>query len=328
MNHPLACLPIVSTNDVDEAQSILSCELADLRITRVEDRSAFHLEMSGARLGRTMIAYNQFDTETLVDVGELEKAVLLIIGVGTRATFHIDGEATVCNGTGGILSPSRRVTIQRPAGSGTFIFKADIDAIEQQLQVVLDRHPGKPIVFDRSVDLASGVGAHANRLLNSLVDNIQQDSTVVENPLLRAGFDEILLNTLLALPNNYSDELSGDHRRTIAPALVRKSEEFLEAHASESVTISNLLAQVDCSRAALFNAFRRYRDCTPMQFLAELRLKSAHEALQSPSPASTVTSIAYDCGFSHPGRFSAAYRKRFGESPLETLHKAEPTIDA
>ncbi len=328
MNHPLACFPITSTSDADEAQSILSRELTDLRIKKVRDLGAFGLEMNGVHLGRTMVGYNQFNTETLVDPGEVKDAMLLIVGVGTPAIFHVDGESVVCTEKGAVLTPSRRVTIHRPAGSGTFIIRAEFGAIEKRFREVMDRRPGKPIVFDRSIDLANGVGAQARRLLYSLVDTFQQDSTVVENPLLRAGFDDMLLNILLALPNNYSDELMGGQRRTVAPALVRKTEKFLEAHATEPVTISNLVAQFDCSRALLFNSFRRYRDYTPMQFLAEFRLKHAREALQSPSPADTVSSIAHTCGFSHLGRFTAAYRKRFGERPSETLHKAGPTIDA
>lgn len=328
MNHPLACFPITSTRDADEAQSTLSREFLDVRINKIRDHRAFHMEMTGVHLGRTMVGYNQFDTETLVDPGEVGDSVFLVLGVGAPVIIHIDGEPIVCTEKGAILSPSRRVIIDLPAGSGTFTVKAKLDAIEKRFREVKDRRPGKPIVFNRSVDLANGVGAQARRLLGSLVDTFQQDSTVVENPLLRAGFDDMLLNILLALPNNYSDELMGDHRRTVAPALVHKMEEFLEAHATEPVTISDLIAQCNCSRAALFNAFRRYRDYTPMQFLAECRLKSAREALQSPSPANTVSSIAYACGFSHLGRFTAAYRRRFDESPSETLRRAGPTIDA
>ncbi len=327
MDHPLACFPITSTNDVGEAQSILSRELADLRIRKARDHRAFHLEMNGVHLDRTMLGYNHFDTETLIEPDGAKDAVILVMGVGTPAIFHLDGEPVVCAGKGAIVTPSRRITIHRPAGSGIFIIKAGFDAIERRLWEVMDRRPGKPIVFDRSVDVTKGVGAQARRILDSLVNTFEQDNTVVETPLLRAGFDDMLLNTLLALPNNYSDELMGEPRRTVAPALVRKTEEFLEAHASESITIADLVAQFGCSRAALYNAYRRYRDYTPLQFLAEFSLKSAREALQSPSPGNTVSSIAYACGFSHLGRFTAAYCKRFGESPSKTLRKAAHKID-
>jgi AraC-like DNA-binding protein len=322
MNHPLAGFPITSTRDAAEAQAVLSREFLDVRINKIRDPRAFHMEMSGVHLDQTMVAYNQFDTETLVDPGEVGESVFLVLGIGTPATIHLDGDPLVSTKKGAILSPSRRVVLDLPAGSGTLTVKAKFDAIEKRFQEMMYRRPGKPIVFDPSVDLENGVGAQARRLLESFVDTIEQDSTVLENPVLRAGFNEMLLNILLALPNNYSDELMGNHQRSVAPALVYKMEEFIEAHATEPVTVSDLVAQCECSRAALFNAFRRFRGYTPMQFLAECRLRSAREALQSSSPADTVAAIAYACGFSHPGRFSVAYRRRFGESPSATLHRS------
>lgn len=36
---------------------------------------------------------------------------------------------------------------------------------------------------------------------------------------------------------------------------------------------------------------------------------------------SSVTSIALDWGFDHLGRFAASYKKRFGETPRETLKR-------
>jgi AraC-like DNA-binding protein len=299
-----------------------------VRIKKVQNRSAFHMEMSGVHLDQTMVGYNQFATETLVDPGEVGDSIFLVLGVGAPATIHVDGESLVCSEKGAILSPSRRVIFDLPAGSGTLTVKAKFDTIEKRFQEVLDRHPGKSIRYDRSANLANGLGAQVRGLLGSLVDTIEQNSAVLGNSLLRGGFDDMLLNIFLALPNNYSDELLGNHRPTVAPALVHTMEEFLEAHATEPITISDLVAQCECSRAALFNAFRRYRDYTPMQFLAECRLKSARDALQSPSPADSVSSIAYACGFSHLGRFTANYSRRFGESPSETLRKARPTVGA
>jgi AraC-like DNA-binding protein len=192
---------------------------------------------------------------------------------------------------------------------------------------VLDWRPQKPIVFDPSVDLEQGVGGHARRILAFLVDEIERDSAVLENPILKASFDEMLLNALLALPNNYSNELVGGPTLSVAPALVRRAEEFMEAHATEPITISDLVEQCGCSRRALFCTFRKFRGYTPNQFLANSRLRAARASLQSPSPSETITSIAFASGFSHLGRFSEAYRRRFGELPSETMHRAGSSIE-
>jgi AraC family transcriptional regulator, ethanolamine operon transcriptional activator len=60
----------------------------------------------------------------------------------------------------------------------------------------------------------------------------------------------------------------------------------------------------------------------PLRLLAELRLNATHRVLQRPSKEMSVTAAAAQYGFSHFGRFSAAYRQQFGELPSATLTKA------
>ena len=54
-----------------------------------------------------------------------------------------------------------------------------------------------------------------------------------------------------------------------------------------------------------------------------LRLDEARELLRSARPGTTVSSLAMDCGFTHLGRFSAAYSEAFGETPVETLRHTQ-----
>ena len=253
MEHLLASHSIVSTRDADEAESVLSRELADLRIKKVRDRRAFRFDMNGVHLGRTMIGYNRFATDTVVDPGLIDDAVLLVMGVGPSSFFEIDGEPVDCTKRLVVLSPGKRVLIHRPAASGIFILRAGFDAIDERFQEVMGREPEKPLVFGSSVDRADRVGAQTRRLVCSLIEDIERDAVVLENSLLRAGFDDLLLSAILALPNNYTEDLIGDRRPYVTPRLVRRAEGYLEAHATEPITISDVVAQCSCSRTALRN---------------------------------------------------------------------------
>ncbi|MCP3903621.1 MAG: AraC family transcriptional regulator [Planctomycetes bacterium] len=328
MTSPLAEFPLTSTTDPDEAQSILSRELADVRFRRIRDRRSFHLEMNGVHLGRTLLGFNRFAADTLVDVGSVNDVYVFVIGTGPPSVFELDDEPIVCAEDGAMVSPSRRLIIRRPAGSGLLVVRAKSDALEERLGQVIDRSPRRPLAFDRRVDLARGAGAHARHLVRFLVESLQRDGTILEQPLLRAGFNDMLVSALLSLPSNYSEQLSDRSQVSVAPGTVRRAEAFMEANATEAITVSDLVNVCGCSSSALYNAFRRFRGYTPMQFLAESRLESAREALESPAPGDTVTSIAYACGFPHLGRFSGAYRRCFGELPSETLRRADPTSGA
>ncbi len=319
---PLASFPIASTNDPEEARGVLTRELVELRFGAVPDRGSFHFRMNGVQLGRTWIGYNRFDADTLIDPGRMEDAIVLALGIGPATVIDFEGDPVVCTESGAIISPERRMMIHRAAGSEVLLIRTRLDSVHERFREVTGRSPRQPILFDKSVNLASGIGAHTSRLLNTLIHDVRQDPAILDNPLLRTGIDDLLLSAILALPNNYSEELREKPRSSVAPRTVRLAEEYMEAHAPEPITVPDLVALVGTSRRSLFNAFRRFRGYTPMQFLTNCRLRSARESLQSPGPLVTVTSVSHDAGFSNAGRFAAAYRRRFGEGPSETLRRA------
>jgi len=124
---------------------------------------------------------------------------------------------------------------------------------------------------------------------------------------------------LMCQPNNYTERLQGQSP-SIAPAFVKRVEEYIEEHADEALTIVDLAEYVGVSSRSLFAGFRRFRDTTPMNHLKEVRLKRVHDALLNGwAGDTTVTREAMRWGFSHLGHFATAYKRRFGESPSETL---------
>ena len=78
-----------------------------------------------------------------------------------------------------------------------------------------------------------------------------------------------------------------------------------------------------CERT-LRNAFHAVYGVGPKQYLLRHGLDEAHDALQhARADRATVTQIATACGFFELGRFAAAYRRRFGERPSDTLRAAQ-----
>ena len=60
---------------------------------------------------------------------------------------------------------------------------------------------------------------------------------------------------------------------------------------------------------------------SPIRYLRNVRFAKVREALLQAQGGDSVTAIAMTWGFTHMGRFAVEYRKRFGESPLETLRQ-------
>ena len=103
--------------------------------------------------------------------------------------------------------------------------------------------------------------------------------------------------------------------------VVRRIEEFIEAHWQEAITIERLAAEVGVSARAIFRAFERSRGYSPMAFAKAIRLKRAREILTSGDPRVSVTATAFQSNFASPSRFAKDYREAFGELPSETMFR-------
>lgn len=105
-------------------------------------------------------------------------------------------------------------------------------------------------------------------------------------------------------------------------ARLRAAVEFLHEHAAEPLTVSDVARAADLSVRALQESFQRTLDRTPMNYLREVRLRRVRNDLQRADPTgASVAQIAARWGFTHMGRFSGEYLRRFGEYPRHTLRR-------
>ncbi|PCE32427.1 hypothetical protein BZL54_10510 [Burkholderia ubonensis subsp. mesacidophila] len=105
---------------------------------------------------------------------------------------------------------------------------------------------------------------------------------------------------------------------SVAPACVKRAIAFIDEHAGQPLTLSDIAAAAHCSVRTLQRAFHQWRDIGTMRYLKEVRLQRARAALQAPDETASVTEIATRWGFGHLGQFAADYRKAFGERPSDT----------
>ncbi len=105
-----------------------------------------------------------------------------------------------------------------------------------------------------------------------------------------------------------------------ASSRVREAIEFLHAFAHTPITTTDVAEHVGLSVRGLQQAFQRQVGTAPNAMLRGVRMDRVREELQRGTPGeTTVAEVAVRWGFAHLGRFSAAYAKRFGEYPRETL---------
>ncbi|WIB35459.1 AraC family transcriptional regulator [Curtobacterium sp. MCJR17_043] len=101
---------------------------------------------------------------------------------------------------------------------------------------------------------------------------------------------------------------------------LRRALDYVQAHAREPIGTPEIAAAAGLSPRGLQQSLRRHLDQTPGELLRSVRLDGAlHELRRAERDETSVADIARGWGFGHLGRFSAAYRSRFGELPSDTL---------
>jgi AraC-like DNA-binding protein len=321
---PLERFSVIDTNRAEEAEAAVSRSLTDIKFIRIADRSRFKLQMNAVNFGRTSLVFNRYKVRTEISSGLNDDSVLFIIGGRKPTTVDlVNGSVVVSPQKAAIFDPSKKMLLKRSEGSEVLVLRTSLPDLLHTFETITARHHRGTLIFDHNVDLTQGPGAMLNRLVKYVVNELDQNDQIMKNPGLLKSYNDMLLTTMLSLPHSQREKLYPDHRNPVAPGIVHRAEEYMRAYLNETISIIDLLGICDCSRSSLFAAFQNSRGYTPIEFLTEQRLQNARrKLLKHPSEAS-VASIALECGFTHLGRFSRVYRKRFGESPSDTLRKGE-----
>lgn len=102
--------------------------------------------------------------------------------------------------------------------------------------------------------------------------------------------------------------------------LMNEAIEWLKSHASELVSIDQLIAYMGYSRSRFFTLFKSHTGQSPIEWLTRFRIETAQALLRTTK--SSINDIAKSCGFSDPAFFARTFRRRVGYSPTEFRHSA------
>ena len=103
---------------------------------------------------------------------------------------------------------------------------------------------------------------------------------------------------------------------------------WLRCHLSEPVQLDQLAQAAGVRPRTLEAHFKTFLGTTPLGWVRRMRLIRARQEFIRRGTNATVTTVALGSGFSQLGRFSAEYRKAFGELPSATIQRAKnsPTM--
>jgi AraC-like DNA-binding protein len=231
-------------------------------------------------------------------------------------------EAAYRPGTAMLVSPTLRnlVRVDRDTTSLNIILRGP--ELRRHLTALLGEPLQSPLGFGARLNLREGYGRSLARFAHLAMSELQQPDSIFSEPITALSFHEFVITALLLhQPHNYAEALRR-LERPVTPRDVKRAIEYIQANVDAAIGLPEIVAASRVPGRTLIQHFRDFKGTSPMRYLRTARFERVREALRRAEPEERVTEIAAKWGFSHMGRFSVEYRRRFGESPSQTLHRS------
>ncbi|GAA2195002.1 hypothetical protein GCM10009848_61060 [Micromonospora lupini] len=310
-----------ATHEVAQANDVISqrCAGLELRPRRVD--APFLYREESIDVGQILASRVQCGMEFEMHLEPL-RDLMLVAMVRGRAEVR-DGREEAQTGPGGVV-------LQR-TGRPLFNMGRHLDLYSISLdphtvtEAAVERTGIAPadFRFEAMTPVTSEMGQFWYDTATHLYGLLSGPPEPLRSPLvIRSAIDLAASAALACFPNS---AMTISHRPDASPlpaGPVRRAMSFIETHAGEAITTTQIADAARVTPRALQAAFRRHLGTTPRAYLRRTRIDRAHQDLLAadPSRGDTVAATAHRWGYLHTDRFTADYRAAHGRSPSDTLH--------
>ncbi|WP_370979481.1 AraC family transcriptional regulator [Agaribacterium sp. ZY112] len=312
---------VMSTTDFELATETMANTWRPYQGVKRTHSGPFEYSLSVAEFPTLMIGQGHVAGGFEMDGGYLEDFFTLAIPLAGHFRFTMNGKAfDIAEGKASLYSAKQEHSIYLPQRTELCNLRIPRHALEKELEHLLHRPLSLPLVFSVSIELNSAFGHSLLSMLRLFIGEINHHGALRKKSSLAVKHIEKSFFTLLLehQPNNYSTELKSLSAQA-GEWQVFRAEEWTRSNLDKPISVGDLANSAGVSERAIRSAFRKHRQCTPMQFVRTLKLDAVHAALLESQHNSSIIDIALSYGFSHMGHFAAHYKKQFNEAPSDTL---------
>lgn len=215
------------------------------------------------------------------------------------------------NGYATVNPPDTPVDITRWSSECTIVgVKIDRDFVHREAARVTGE---ADVVIPDQLDLSVPEAASWFRLVRSVARQ-QPDDPLLANPLIAEHLAASLTDAFLvaALPQSPSDRLA------VRPRIVTRVLDAMSADPARPWSAADMADVAGVSVRRMQEGFQQYVGKSPRECLTDIRLRGVYDELSGEHPDS-VTDVALRWGFTHSGRFAAAFRGKYGVCPSRVI---------
>lgn len=319
---PLDAHPSFRASSVDALEDAVGAHLGARFVQLPASKSEIDARANHFRLPNSSLWYCSYGIPVALKFPEPNHIRVQFHYSGIGATWIGDTLFPI-NARQGCISTTE-VEIDFSPGFEQIVWRIPKDVMVRKLAGMVDCAVTSALDFNPLLDLATPQAATLVRILDCLVHAADTVTGEAADVVL-SELEQAMIASFLGASNHACRDRLGKKASTAAPRQVRRAEEYIEANWNQAVSIEELAAEAGCSVRSLFRTFRQSRGYTPLEFVRRVRLGNARRMLQSPDRATTVTSVAFACGFNDLGRFSKDFTQAFGELPSLVLTRSRRT---
>ena len=310
------------SRDWDEVQEFCRAAYMPYRLRPLERGATPDATMLSAKVGRVLVTRFSYGTPIYLDRFDPDAGNVIVLNTLDGALRHAQqGSPAITRAGESFVVDCSRTSYWLEGDSRHMQLNLTIShaVLEETAERWFGVIPGNELWTVRTK--FGGPQSGWMHLLEYVASTLDDETTSRDERFIR-HLEEVICVDLLRQWAAQAQIDLGRQTPTAAPHYVVRAEEILSSEARQAPTIGAVAIRVGVSARTLSEGFRRFRGTTPRRFLAARRLDGVKNELESDVQGRSVSDIAGRWGYVNLGAFAAAYRRRFGELPSETLRRS------
>lgn len=305
----------MDTRDWSEAARAVSGAYFPHELRALSSADDLDLSMCTTDLGPVTIGRIGWGAEVAIDCDYPDAYEVNMPLAGVLESAHRAGTVVSGQGEGTVFPPNTATPITRWSRECTVVgVKFDRFALEREMERVLAAPDLREMQLPSRISADTAAAGSWMHFVRTLSRDLPGMGDLLSSDLMRKQVSS-------AITTGFVLAVTPD-RETAPPArprIVNRVLDQLHDDPARPWTVADMAQVAEVSVRRLQEGFQQYVGTTPVACLRNIRLARAHEDLARADGSATVAEVATRWGFTHTGRFAAAYRGRYGISPSESL---------
>ncbi|MBC7631848.1 helix-turn-helix domain-containing protein [Aeromicrobium sp.] len=315
---------VLSGDDPAKVSALLARLLGANHLVIHPPTEGFHATVNAIRLRDVTMAYLDVQAAVTFDIPVTHDLYSVHMPLNGSAECSYNGvrvEASPFEAL--VVNPGTDLQMTMQPQSPQLIIRIETRALQSQFARMLGHGIDTAVDFAPIMPLTSGAANRWQGAVQLLSSEVMTPDSLIQQGVGAGPLEELIISSLLWVheSTHHHDLLEASHaggRRA-----VRQSVTFIEENLASPLTLEDLASHAHVSVRSIQQGFHDDLGTTPMTYLRDRRLDRARGELSDAilTDGISVTQVAEHWGFGHLGNFSSMYRKRFGETPSQTLRR-------